>query len=42
MTFGIRVEDETMEEILNTLDRIVENPDELEHWLETLNVIYTG
>ena len=32
MAFGIRAKDNTMEEILKTLDRIVENPDELEHW----------
>jgi hypothetical protein len=32
MTFGIQVKDKTMEEILKTLDRIVESPDDLEHW----------
>lgn len=30
MVFGIK--DRTIEEILQTLDRIVDNPDELEHW----------
>ena len=32
MAFGIQVKDKTMKEILKTLDRIVDNPDELEHW----------
>ena len=30
MVFGIK--DRTLEEILKTLDRIVQNPDDLEHW----------
>ena len=30
MVFGIK--DRTLEEILETLDRIVQNPDDLEHW----------
>jgi predicted Holliday junction resolvase-like endonuclease len=32
MAFGIQVNDKTMKEILKTLDRIVDNHDELEHW----------
>ncbi len=32
MAFGIQVKDKTMKEILKTLDRIVDNHDELEHW----------
>jgi hypothetical protein len=32
MTFGVPVKDKTMAEILKTLDRLVDNPDELEHW----------
>ena len=32
MAFGIQVKDKTMKEILKTLDRIVDNRDELEHW----------
>jgi predicted Holliday junction resolvase-like endonuclease len=27
-----RIKDRTIEEILKTLDRLVENPDDLEHW----------
>ncbi len=30
MVFGIK--DRTLEEILKTLDKIVDNPDDLEHW----------
>ena len=30
MEFGIK--DRTLEEILKTLDKIVQNPDDLEHW----------
>ena len=29
MAFGIQVKDKTMKEILKTLDRIVDNPDDL-------------
>ena len=34
MVFGIKdkIKDRTLEEILKTLDKIVQNPDDLEHW----------
>ena len=34
MVFGIedKIKDRTLEEILKTFDRIVQNPDDLEHW----------
>jgi hypothetical protein len=34
MVFGIKdkIKDRTLEEILKTLDKIVDNPDDLEHW----------
>jgi len=28
----IKIKDRTLEEILKTLDKIVDNPDDLEHW----------
>lgn len=32
MAFGVRAKDKTMAEILKTLDRIVDDPQQLEHW----------
>lgn len=29
---GYRIKDRTIQEILQTLDRLVESPDDLEHW----------